>query len=224
MYQITVRERTKFERWRTKALYWHLSEGAKAKLEWIIFYQSVARGNGSEVSRYFGISRKTFWKWQVRFNPLNLTSLEEKSRRPTKTRVWTVKEEEEQRVINLRNESKCKWGKAKLRHEYKRVYGESISTSKIQKIINKNNLFPDLIDRKKFTNKKKHLKSRPKLRIHQFKTTNPNEIVWHIDTVVISWYGTKRYMLQLLRTKQKWPLQECMTTILQCNLQTFLKD
>ena len=209
MYQITVRERTKFERWRAKALYWHLSDGAKARLEWIIFYQSVAEGNATEVARYFGISRKTFWKWQVRFNPLNLTSLEEKSRRPTKTRVWTVTSEEEQRVVDLRNESKCKWGKEKLRVEYKRVYGEFISTGKIQKIINKNSLFPDLSDRKKILKKKKQDKLRPKLRIHQFKTTNPNEIVWHIDTICFNWYGAKRYIVTALEDKTKIAFARC---------------
>ncbi len=203
MYGITIKERSKYDHLRDLADYWHLNSDAKQRLEWIIFYNSVAKRNALETARYFGISRKTFHKWKKRFNPKVIQSLEEKSRCPIKTRVWTVTKEEEERITILRNESKCKWGKEKLKVHYKRIYGGPISTSKIQKIINKNNLFPDLLNRKRILKKRKQDKLKPKLRIHQFKEECPKQIVWHIDTICFNWYGTKRYIVTAMEDKTK---------------------
>jgi DNA-binding phage protein len=39
-----------------------LSQQAKIKLDWIIYYETKAKKNASLVARHFGISRKTFYK------------------------------------------------------------------------------------------------------------------------------------------------------------------
>ena len=176
---------------------------AKRRLEWIIFYYSVGERNALETSRYFGIAPKTFHKWKARFNPKLIQTLEEKSRCPKKKRVWTVTKEQEQRVIALRLESKSKWGKKKLAKEYLRVYGESISTNKIQKVINVNNLFPDPVERKRKVKRHKQRNLKPKTRINHFRLQYPNQIVWHVDTVQIYWYNTKRYIFTALEDKTK---------------------
>ncbi len=203
MYQISLKPRDKFDHWRNLAEYWQLSGGAKQRLEWIIFYHSFGKKNALETARYFGISRKTFHKWKGRFNPKVIQSLEEKSRSPKNKRVWTVTKDEEQKVTTLRLESKSKWGKRKLKREYLRVYGRVISTNKIQKIINKNKLYPDPVERKKKVKKQKSFLLKPKTRIHQFKKEFPNTIVWHVDTVQIWWYGSKRYIFTALEDKTK---------------------
>ena len=37
------------------------------KLEWMIFYETIAKRNASYTSEYFNISRKTFHKWHTKF-------------------------------------------------------------------------------------------------------------------------------------------------------------
>ena len=37
------------------------------KLEWMIFYETIAKRNASYTSEYFNISRKTFHKWHIKF-------------------------------------------------------------------------------------------------------------------------------------------------------------
>src|SRR3989344_393827 len=72
-----------------------------------------------------------------------LKKLEEVPKAPITRRIWTVTPEEEVRVSKIRNFSKCKWGKEKIKARYFKVYGREISTNKIQKVINKLNLYAD---------------------------------------------------------------------------------
>ena len=151
-----------------------LSSKAKEKLEWIIFFNTVGKCNAKVTAKYFGISRKTFHKYLKRFDERNLTTLEEHSKAPLATRVWTVTPEEEIRVTKIRNFSKCKWGKEKIRRRYFDLYGSDISTNKIQKIINKLNLYPDA---------KEHL--------------------WHTDTIIIWWYGVRKVIFTAIEGTTK---------------------
>jgi transposase-like protein len=51
-----------------------LSREARVRLHWMDFchrYRNVAR-----TCRHFGISRQTFYRWQRRYDPFDLTSLE----------------------------------------------------------------------------------------------------------------------------------------------------
>lgn len=180
-----------------------MSPKAKEKLEWMIFYYTVGKQDARFTANYFGISRKTLWKWKKRFNSKVIQSLEEKSRKPKQKRRWTVTALEIKRVVILRRASKCKWGKEKIKREYKRIYEESLSTNKIQKIINRFKLFPDFVERKKQVRRLRLKKMKPKTRIHNFKSTNPKTIIWHSDSVVISWYQTRRYIFTALEDRTK---------------------
>ena len=62
-----------------------LSPEAKFRLRFIDNYRNVTH-NVSETCRLFGISRSLFYKWYVRFNPSNLSSLENNSSRPHRVR------------------------------------------------------------------------------------------------------------------------------------------
>jgi len=46
-------------------------------------------GNVAHTCRHFGISRQTFYRWQRRYDPYDLTSLEERSHRPRQCRQPT---------------------------------------------------------------------------------------------------------------------------------------
>ena len=87
-----------------------ISREARVRLEFLDF----ARSHPVTVTcRRFGISRSTYYRWKKRFNPRNLKSLEDRSRRPKTVRKpkWSV--ELVEAVRKLREEFPT-WGKAKL--------------------------------------------------------------------------------------------------------------
>ena len=62
-----------------------LSKTARQRLRWFDWQQS--RGASVALTcRHFGISGQTFYRWKGRYNPLNLRSLEDRSRRPKRLR------------------------------------------------------------------------------------------------------------------------------------------
>ena len=85
---------------------------AKQRLKWLDYYQAHGE-NASLTCRYFGISRQTFYRWKRRFNPRDLTTLEERSHRPRQVRQSTWSPELSQAVLELR-EQHPRWGKDKL--------------------------------------------------------------------------------------------------------------
>src|SRR4030065_580269 len=87
MYQIAIKPRNTYDHWRALSNYWSISSQAKQRLEWMIFYHSVGKRSTKTTASYFGISRKTFWKWKSRFNPKVIQSLEEKSKAPKGRRL-----------------------------------------------------------------------------------------------------------------------------------------
>src|SRR3989344_6764262 len=102
-----------------------LSKQAKQRLKWMDYHyqgHTVA-----QTCRYFGIVPKTFYKWQKRYNPHDLTSLEDKSRCPKRTRIWQVTREEERRILALRTRY-IRYGKMKLQVIYQTTYSETISS------------------------------------------------------------------------------------------------
>ena len=170
-----------------------LSLKAQEKLEWIIFYHNISGRNALYTSSYFGINPKTFHKWIGRFNEKNLTTLEEQSRRPQKTRGWMVTRQEEANILDLRKRN-MELGKRKLKVLYKKEYGEVISTWRIERVVRKYNLYPDKAKHDYQVERKSS--SKPKVRIHtvkeQLKQINEFGFLWHIDTVIIWWYGQRR--------------------------------
>lgn len=73
-----------------------LTEHAQEKLEWIIFYHTIGKRKVTATATYFGITRKTLHKYLKRFDAKDVTTLEEASRSPHKTREWMVTAEERQ--------------------------------------------------------------------------------------------------------------------------------
>jgi hypothetical protein len=60
---------------------------AGVRLAWMDFYR---RGrNVARTCRHFGISRQTFYRWQRRYDPYDLTTLEERSHCPRRRRQPT---------------------------------------------------------------------------------------------------------------------------------------
>lgn len=186
--------------WRYWAEKLHLSLGARLRLEWMIFYYTVGKRNGTTTALHFGIARQNFVKWKYRLNPHDLTSLEEHSRSPRKKRVWTVTDQEERQVIAVRKQH-MKWGKEKLRRAYYQVYGADISTNKIAKVIAKHRLYPDPIQEKK--RKKQARTRRKKTLITSFEKKKELGFLWHVDAIILWWYGTRRVIFTALEEQTK---------------------
>jgi len=94
----------KITRWRKCASLVNLTDKARLRLEWIIFYETVGKKDAHITSQHFGIAPKTLYKWLNKFaeSKENIRVLEEKSRRPHNLRQWEVTSIEEARIIKLR--------------------------------------------------------------------------------------------------------------------------
>jgi putative transposase len=88
-----------------------LSRSARVRLAWMDFYRATQ--NAALTCRHFGISRQTFYRWQRRYDPLDLSSLEERSHCPRRRRQPTWPFLLEERVLLLRLQFP-RWGKDKL--------------------------------------------------------------------------------------------------------------
>ena len=92
-------------------------------------------GNARLTCRYFGISPQTFYRWKRRFDPFDLTTLEDQSRKPYKVRQPETPKEIEKRIRELR-EQYPRWGKDKLAVLLRREAIE-ISATTVGRVINR---------------------------------------------------------------------------------------
>jgi len=177
----------------TVALSYHvatLSREARKRLSWMDHYRQTK--NVSLTCRHFGISRQCFHKWYKRYDPFRLLSLEDKSKRPRNTRNWEVSRMEEFRILSLRR-IHIRYGKMKLRILYQKKYGTAISSWKIQRVIEKHNLYFHPIKTEKMRRKRKA--NQVKKRITELKKEQRTGFLIALDTVVRYMNGTKRYVL-----------------------------
>lgn len=175
-----------------------LSPSAKRRLKWMDHYRLCK--NAALTCRYFGISRKTFHKWFKRYNPNNLTSLEEQSRRPKRLRQWQVSREEESRIKTLRLKY-IRYGKEKLKVLYCQAYDEPISSWKIQRVIEKRQLYYSPVKNAKLQRKKKL--NLPKKRITELAKEHRTGFLIALDTIEVWAYNLRRYILTGIDTHSK---------------------
>lgn len=166
-----------------------LSKEAKQRLKWMDYYRQC--GNTSKTCRYFGISRQCFYKWQRRYDPNNLYTLENRPTVPIRKRQREITSEQETRIIQLRKKHIC-YGKIKLSKIYEREYQEKISSWKIQKVVEKYHLYHNHKRTARITNKR--LKAARKKRITELKKKPKNGFLLCLDTVEIRCNNLKRYI------------------------------
>ena len=167
-----------------------LSLLAKKKLKWMDHYHHSE--NIALTCRYYGISRKTFHKWFKRYNPNDLASLEERSRRPKRLRQWQVSRQEELKILALRKKY-IRYGKEKLKVIYQQMHHEPISSWKIQRVIEKYQLYYSASHNYKLqARKQKYL---AKKRITDLVKEHRSGFLVALDTIVINCYGYQRYIL-----------------------------
>lgn len=88
-----------------------ISPEAARRLRWMDHY--AKNRNARLTCRYFGICPKTFYRWKNRFDPYDLTTLEEESRRPQHVRQPQTPVQVVEAILELRTRYP-RWGKKKL--------------------------------------------------------------------------------------------------------------
>jgi len=115
-----------------------LSKQARQRVKWFDYYHKC--GNVSRTCRYYGISRKTFYKWRKRYDKYHLASLEDNSRRPRNKRRSKIPWEQVLLVKKLRTQYPY-YSKYKLSVILRREHRITLSASTVGRIIKKYNLF-----------------------------------------------------------------------------------
>jgi len=169
--------------------YANLSKAARQRLQWFDYYKQCV--NAAKTCRHFGISRKTFYKWQKLYEPNNLYSLENRGTAPLKRRQREITPEQETRVVQLRKRY-IKYSKLKLAKIYQRQYGEFVSSWKVQKVIEKYRLYPNPVKTAKIT--RKRLKAVKKKRITELKKKPKAGFLVCLDAVELRWHSLKRFI------------------------------
>lgn len=198
--------------------YVNLSKEARKRIKWFDYYHVC--GNVSKTCRYFGIPRKTFYKWQERYDPNNLGTLENQSTRPLHTRQREITSLQEMRIVKLRKKY-IRYSKIKLAKIYEQTYGEYISSWKVQKTIEKYNIYYKPAKTAKITQKR--LNSQRKKRITELKTKKRKAgFLICLDTVEIRWNNTKRYIFTAIDNFSKVAFARMYTRANSYNAADFL--
>jgi hypothetical protein len=146
--------------------------------------------------------------------------LEDRSRAPKNRRKPEITPLQEQRIINLRKKY-IRYSKFKLAILYQRIYGEKISSWKIQRTIQKYNLY--YLPKKKRKIQKRRLKAQRKKRITQLKKEKRPSFLICLDVIVIYWNSLKRYIFTAIDFCSKIAFARMYTTKSSKSAQDFLK-
>lgn len=148
----------------------------RMRLAWMLMYERIP--NACLVSRHFGVSTKTFYKWRKRYltSRSNPQSLMDVCRRPKNSP--SVTKEQVVRLIR-RMRKKTKFGPDRISFYLKKDYKLKMSRSTIYAILKREGLIK----------RRKKRKSKPLI----YNLPNPGDNV-QLDIKVIGGYSTKRAM------------------------------
>jgi len=188
--------KNRYELWRGVADLSGFTAGERLRVEWMVFYYTVAEGNVTLTAHHFSISRKTFYKWFKRFkdSKYNVRSLADQSKAPCHRRKWEVSLIQEERIRRLRKRYPY-YGKKKLKVLYEKGYSEGISTWKIERVIRRYKLYPDKKKAEKTATNRARARHKPKKRITQLVKEGRPCFLFQLDTIVIYWDNVKRYIM-----------------------------
>ena len=170
----------------------HLSRDARKRLEWMCWYETKGTRNARATCRHFGIAPKVFYYWRKRYSPEKLYFLEDRSHRPLNLRKSTLTSEEELRIIALRK-NHIFYSKMKIAYLYREKYGVPISSWKVQKVIEKYEMYVNI--KKTGQTAAKRRRSWHKRRITNLMKKPRPGFLFCLDTIVRFYHGQKRYIL-----------------------------
>lgn len=171
-----------------------LSKDALMHLEWVIYYETKGQRTIRRTARFFGRPPKTISKWVGRFDSGNLARLEEQSRAPKTKRQKEYTPFQYERIVILRKRY-IRYSKFKLLAIYKRMHPEDkqISAWKIQCIIQRSGIYYSPQKQARINRKRSQSVRRKK--ITDLRKRKVRGFLLCLDTVVIYWMGSKRYIL-----------------------------
>lgn len=166
---------------------------ARQRLAWMDAYREC--GNAAKVCRHFSIPLRTFWRWKRRYDPWDVKSLEDRTRRPqrcTRRTAWPVAA----RVLALKREHP-RWGMAKLALML-RTEGLTLSAMTCWRICKRHRLIVHYRTRKRKT---------PKPRVDWAAVRLPGDL-FQMDTKHVSHHGRKVYQYTLIDVVSRWRCAE----------------
>ena len=163
-----------------------VSKQARQRIKWFDYYHKCQ--NVSRTCRYYGISRKTFYKWKRRYLKYHLPSLENNSRRPRHLRQSKIPWEKVLLVRKLRTQYPY-YSKYKLSVILKRDHGINLSASTVGRIIKKYDLFFKSPYRRK---KERYASVNRKKLSKDYPIKAPGDLI-ESDTKHMPFLGQKRY-------------------------------
>lgn len=151
-----------------------LSKEAKHRLKIIEYY--LGCNNVSLTCRHYGICRSYFYKWYNRFNPKDLNSLENLSRRPRQVRKATYDYGLVNTVRKLRMDYP-RYSANKLSVILKRDFNIHYSAATIGRVIKKFNLYFSAVIKAAKNRSKRAVKAWVKRKPYNLKAHNPHEVI-----------------------------------------------
>ena len=193
-----------YSRWRKRAELIQLSDKAKLRLEWIIFYHTAGKHNASYTAKHFSISRSKFYFWYSRFNEKNLKTLEDNPSIPKNHRYWNPDPLIIERMIKLRKEF-IHWSKLKLAVVYQNIYGEKISSWQFQRVIQTFKLYPP-------KKRKSYQGNGAKKQLISYQLRHTLKNLFSIDTKVLWLFNRKYYAITAVSHAAKLTYMRAYTT------------
>jgi len=197
--------------------YEKLDRAGKQRLEWI--RKNEKWKNVSKVCRYYGISRKTYYKWQERYELFGIIGLTDMSKAPNKKREAEISRQEEIRIIKLRKQY-IRYGPRKISILYERLYGERISSWKVYRVIREHNIYWEPVKNEKLRKKRKLAEK--KKRITELRGKGIGGLFFQLDTKVIWCYPDKRYIFSAVEKDTKIAFSRMYKSSSSTNARDFL--
>lgn len=116
-----------------------LSAGARERLTWIAAF-AANNHSVSEVCAQFNIARSTFHRWIKRFDPEDLSTLEEQTHAPVHTRTTTLDQVTADLIRRYREQSPL-MGKEKISELLMQEHSMTVSASTVGRIIERDGLY-----------------------------------------------------------------------------------
>src|SRR5215470_4533631 len=161
-----------------------LSRTAQVRLAWMDFHRRTQ--NVALTCRHFGISRQTFYRWLKRYEPLDLSSLEDRSHCPHRRRRPTWSFSLQRKVLTLRLQFP-RWGKDKLA-VLLRQQKLTVSTSMVGRILNQLKGSGQLLEPPRPALPGSHRRLRPRpyavRKPKQYAVSRPGDLV-QVDTLEV---------------------------------------
>ena len=184
-----------------------ISPGAAARLRWMDHY-SLHR-NARLTCRHFDISAQTFYRWKRRFDPFDLTTLEERSHRPFKVRPAQTPPAVVERILTLR-QTYPRWGKMKLAVLLKRE-GLILSASSVGRVMNRLRARGVLVEphNVRLAREARKRRRKPRYAIRRppgYQVNDPGDLV-QVDTLQIKFRnGQIRYQFSARDAITRWDI------------------